>query len=339
LRMPNPVYNKLDLGELSRMLEPVMVDGIPVANPMSDFALGLYFQPDPVDSTLVLRTDLTVTGEEQRGLWGDLKTMVSDQIAYQIRNRQYKQNLLKYPDRVRMVAGGDSWFQYPLLSDIVDYLARVYTVSCTSAVGNSLKKYIEKSKFLETIAKVSPRYFLLSGGGTDFFGDDFPSYIREKAEESLPAPQRFLTDAFTTGLDELEQDFQRIFRLIRLQNSKLRVLVHGYDYLIPEVAETQSGKSGRLTECLIERGITDQSERQNLIHYMIDSFNERLQRAAAEYDNVTYIDLRGTVRRSSGQLKYWYDEYHPNDKGFLSIASKYSQLIGKMENERSAKTA
>ncbi|MGM9509956.1 caspase family protein [Larkinella sp. GY13] len=334
LRIPNPVFNRVDLGELNRMLEPVLVDGVPVANPMSDFALGLYFQPDPIDSELVLRDDLTVTGEEQRGLWGDVKTFVSNQIAYQIRNRQYMQNLIKYPDRVRLVAGGDSWFQYPLLSDIVDYLARVYSVNCTPAVGKSLKNYIEKSKFLEILAQVSPRYFLLSGGGTHFFGDEFPTYIRDQTAESLPAPQRYVADGFTAALDELETDFQRLFRLIRLQNAKVRVLVHGYDYLLPDASETQSGKPGNLEKCLTEKGITDAVERKNLIRFMIDGFNERLQRAASAFDNVIYIDLRGSIRPATSQLKYWYDEFHPNDKGFLSIATKYAQLIGKMEKER-----
>ncbi|WP_185716123.1 caspase family protein [Larkinella knui] len=338
LRIPNPLYNKVDLSELNRMLEPVVVDGVSEANPMADFALGLYFRPDPIDATLALREDLEVTGEEQRGLWGDLKTLVSDQIAYQVRNRQYKQNLLKYPDRVRLVAGGDSWFQYPLLSDIVDYLARVYTVNCTSAVGKSLKNYIEKSKFLETIAQVSPRYFLLSGGGTHVFGEDFPTYIRATREGSLPIPQRYLTDEFTTALDELEKDFQRLFRLIRLQNARVQVLVHGYDYLIPAVEETQSGKPGQMAKCLTERGVTDPADQQNLVRYMVDAFNERLQRAASQYDNVTYMDLRGTMRPATAQLKYWYDEFHPNDKGFLSIATKYAQLIGKLERERSGKT-
>ncbi|WP_148095897.1 caspase family protein [Larkinella rosea] len=329
LRMPNPVFNQVDLGELTRMLEPVLVDGVSEANPMSDFALGLYFRPYPVDGTLVLRDDLEVTGEEQRGLWGDLKTLVSNQVANHIRNRQYKQNLLKYPDRVRIVAGGDSWFQYPLLSDVIDYLARVYTVNSTPAVGNSLKKYIENSKFLETIAQVSPRFFLLSGGGAHFFGEEFPTYIRDKWEGGETAPQRYLTEAFTAALDDLEADLKRLFRLVRLQNEKVKVLAHGYDYLNPDISQTQSGKPGLISKTLTERGISDPAEQQNLIRFMVDGFNERLQRAAAEYENVAYINLRGTMRPATEQLKYWYDEFHPNEKGFLSIATKYAQLIGK----------
>ncbi|GAB3934583.1 hypothetical protein GCM10028804_52210 [Larkinella terrae] len=339
VRIPNPMYNKVDVNELSQMMEPVLVDGVPADNPMADFALGLYFRPNPVDSTLVLREELVITGDGQRGLWGDLTAFVNDKIAYQVRNRQYKQNLIKYPDRVRMVAGGDSWFQYPLLSDIVDYLARVYSVNCTSGVGKSLKKYIENSKFLETIAQVSPRYFLLSGGGTHFFGEEFSTYIREKGAKTESAPQGYLTDAFKAALDELESDLNRLFRLIRLRNEKVRVLVHGYDYLIPDAAETQSGKTGLISKTLNERGIMDLAEQKNLIRLMVDGFNERLQRAAAGYENVTYIDLRGTLRPATEQLKYWYDEFNPNDKGFLSIATKYAQLIGKLEREGSGRTA
>ena len=44
---------------------------------------------------------------------------------------------------------------------------------------------------------------------------------------------------------------------------------------------------------------------------------------------MTYLDLRGTVRRTDRLADYWYDEIHPNDKGFLSLSSKYVAEINK----------
>ena len=344
LRIVNPLYNKVNPEEISQMLEPVAAldETARMNDTMADFALGLYFEADTgnlLNPSLKLRDELTLLGpaDGQRGLWSDLKLAIANQVAHRIRNRQYEQNLIRYPGRLRMVAEGDSWFQYPfLVRDIIDYLSGVYSVYCIAAAGDKLSNYLKKPQFLEAIAQVQPAFFLLSGGGNDVFGDPFVQFLRDVADDTQPAPRRYLTDVMETTLDQLATHFREIFRLVELGYPDVRVLVHGYDYVIPIDTTKQPKKTSWLGKHLIAKGISNQNERETLIRYVVDAFNERLRAVAGEFSHVTYLDLRGTVRRTERLEDYWFDEIHPNDKGFLSVSARFSDEIRRQTkvNER-----
>ncbi|RYE72811.1 MAG: SGNH/GDSL hydrolase family protein, partial [Oxalobacteraceae bacterium] len=332
LQLVNPLYNTVQPDELDQMLAPptdVQQDDI-----MADFALGLYFETDTTSTqpTLKLRDDIRVLmpDEGQRGLWTDVKLALANSVARRIQNRQYRQNLIRYPDRMRIVAEGDSWFQYPfLLRDIVDYLSGVWSVYSVAAAGATLDDYLRNSEFLEAIAQVKPTYFLLSGGGNNLLGDGFADLISAQPDPTKTGPERYLTVAFANTLTAVGDRYRRILRLVHLGYPQVRVLVHGYDYVIPSGSEKLPGSTSWMGEVLNSRGIHDQQERELIGRYLIDSFNEQLKTIAAQYSNVTYLDLRGAVRRTGRLADYWYDEIHPNDKGFLSISSRFVAEINK----------
>ncbi|MDB5239778.1 MAG: hypothetical protein JWP57_403, partial [Spirosoma sp.] len=337
LELVNPLYNKVQADELSQMLEaPADASHEDI---MADFALGLYYEPDVSSSGqphLKLRDDIQVItpNEGQRGLWNDLKLAVANTVANRVQNRRYTQNLIRYPDRVRIVAKGDSWFQYPfLLRDIVDYLSGVYTVFSVAASGVTLDDYLKDSSYLEAIAQVKPAYFLLSVGSSDMLGESFHNYIRDTPDTDQSGPQRYLSDQFGTKLADIGKQFGRIFRLVQQGYPQVRVLVHGYDYIVPAHDETTfTGKAGRLGKILLNKGIRDQAEREAVAHYVIDSLNKQLREVVNAYSTVTYLDLRGTIRGTGRPADYWYDELHPNDKGFLCLSSKFVELISGRKN-------
>lgn len=334
LQLVNPLYNTVRADELSQMLA-LPTDAVH-EDMMADFALGLYYEPDTtteLQPTLKLREDIRILtpDDDQRGLWNDLKLAVANQVSHQVQNRQYRQNLVRYPDRLRIVAEGDSWFQYPfLLRDIVDYLSGVYSVFSVAASGATLDDYLKNSQFLEAIAQVKPTFFLLSGGLNDLLGKSFADFLTDTPINGQPGPQRYLTNAFGASLMAVGERLGRIFRLVQLGYPQVRVLVHGYDYLIPAGSDTSSGRTNGLGKTMIDKGITDPAEREAIIHYIIDAFNEQLRQVASAYPNVTCLDLRGTIRRTDS-LNYWYDEIHPNDKGFLSLSSKFVAQINQLK--------
>jgi hypothetical protein len=87
-------------------------------------------------------------------------------------------------------------------------------------------------------------------------------------------------------------------------------------------------KKGWLGRYMIEKGISRPGDRQSIIRLIMDEFNRRMKEVALEFDNVTYIDLRGPVRYNpSDHEDQWYDEIHPNDEGFQQIAMKFMQKI------------
>lgn len=335
LQLINPLYNQVQAAEINQMLQPLDDGSYSV---QTDFALGLYYNLTPTHGLLPdlqLRDDLVLIqpAEGERGLWNDLKMGIANRIANQIRNRQYKQNLFRYPDRPRIVAEGDSWFQFPfLLRDIVDYLSGVYTIYNVASAGASMDDYLKEGTYLEAIAQVKPAFFLISAGGDELLGESFPRLIRQEPRSDVTDASRFLSDALPGTLAQLAERFTRMLRLVHQGYPQVQVLVHGYDYIIP--ADTVvNQKPGWLGKTLLAKGITDASEREAVIRCVVDAFNNELRRVAALYPNVTYLDLRTTIQRSSRPADYWYDEVHPNDKGFLCLASQYVNHINRREGK------
>jgi hypothetical protein len=338
LQLVNPLYNTVRADELSQMLQAPA--DARYEDTMADFALGLYYEPDlsnPLKPGLKLRSDIRVIDNEgQRGLLTDITTAVTNAVAHRVQNRRYEQNLIRYPDRTRIVAEGDSWFQYPfLLRDVVDYLSGVYSVFSVASSGATLDDYLKNSTFLEAIAQVKPAFFLLSGGSNDLLGDSFADYIRDTPNTAQSGPMRYLSDAFVAKVGFVGEQYSRIFRLVQQGYPQVRVVVHGYDYIIPTDADTQPNRDNRLGKTLRQKGIDTQADREAVAQYIIDAFNEQLRQSASAYSTVTYLDLRGTIRRTDRLADYWYDEINPNDKGFLSISSKFIQIIsGKKPDEQ-----
>ena len=335
LNLVNPLYNTVQIDELNQMLEPPADQRY--EDTMADFALGLYYQIETSPSGqpgYKLRDELKIVApdESQRGLWTDLKAAVANTVARRIQNRQYEQNLIRYPKRKRIVAVGDSWFQYPfLLRDVVDYLSGVYTVFSVSASGATLSDYLKDSTSLEAIAQVAPDFFLLSGGSNDLLGDTFPDLIRSVPDPAKTGPERYLSDTFTKKMATVGEQYGRLLRLVNLSDSTVNVLIHGYDYIIPVDASAHDNRTSWIGKVLTEKGVRSQPDREAIMRYVIDAFNEQLQRVATAYTNVTYLDLRGTIRRTDSLTDYWYDEIHPNDKGFLSVATKFIGALTKAQ--------
>ncbi|GAA4471028.1 hypothetical protein GCM10023189_60800 [Nibrella saemangeumensis] len=342
IRMPNPLYNTITAEELNQRLEPSAADGATTlaGDVLADFTLQLYYgvvSGEGLQPELVLKPEIQlIEGDPgQKGLWSDVKLAISNGIANRIRLRQYEQNLIRYPARLRIVAEGDSWFQYPFqVRDVVDYLAGVYNVYSVAGSGDRLVNFLAtpNPKFLQVLAQVRPAFFLLSGGGRDLFGDAFRSFLRQQPDDALPFPQCYLNETLPPVLHKLQEEQRRIFRLVTMGYPEVKVLVHGYDYAIPVDPDAYPRKDSWLGKCMVGCGILSQADREALIRFMVDAFNQRLEAVANEFPQVSYLDLRGVVRRTDRLEDYWFDEFHPNDKGFLSVTSRFVKRMNDMRN-------
>ena len=60
-----------------------------------------------------------------------------------------------------------------------------------------------------------------------------------------------------------------------------------------------------------------------LVRFLVDAFNEKvLGEVAKSNQNMLYVD----VRQSVGSHE-WFDEIHPNDRGFNSVAVRVYEAI------------
>jgi N-acetyl-anhydromuramyl-L-alanine amidase AmpD/lysophospholipase L1-like esterase len=325
LQQPNPAFNHIDEDKVKKMLED---------EDTAVFALGIYFdavESDAFKGSYKLKQEIQTKAVE-KGIFGDLVLNIANSIARHKRNKLYKETIRKFPDRIRIVSEGDSWFQHPLVLDVIDHLSRTYAVYCAAAAGDTLRNIQSGDKtrgeyYLNAIDEAQPTFFLISGGGNDILGSQFRTYLKEKFDEAIEEgkePKRFLTEEIFKEMEALADIYRSLFQSLQVSHPNLQIIVHGYDYPI----KLNDAKKGWLGRYMIEKGIKRSGDRQAIIHAIMDEFNRRLKEVAVEFDNVSYLDLRGLVRfKPEEAVDQWYDEIHPNDEGFQQIAMKYIQKI------------
>jgi hypothetical protein len=150
----------------------------------------------------------------------------------------------KEPDRknITIVAEGDSWFDYPIGVDIIDFLRLYYKYNTVnlSHFGDKLLKMIygndknNKEKnidfIIETIQKTNAKAFLFSGGGNDIAGEAleiFLHYYKKGMQPKDMVNYTTLIMFFTELKNSLEEFINDISKV------SVPILMHGYGYPIP----------------------------------------------------------------------------------------------------------
>ena len=326
----NPAYNNITSEDLNAMLKKPET---------ADFGLGLYFDvsDDHFDPVYKLKDGLQVNN--QKGFIGEKIIDIANWWSRRRRNQFYNQAILRFPDRIKIVSEGDSWFQHPLVMDIIDHLHRIYNIYCVAAAGDTLRNYFSREKsngeyFIDALDEKKPSFFLISGGGNDILGAQFRNYIINDGQDHIVEgenPERFLKNELFKEIDSLVEIYKTIFIHLQTHKPGLRVIVHGYDYPV----KLNDEKKGWLGKYMIQKGINKPGDRKAIIHLIMDTFNQKLYESCKDLDNVTYIDLRKMVRFDENDgVDQWYDEIHPNNDGFQQIAMKYIQIIDKIISEQ-----
>ena len=304
------------------------------ADALADCALGLYFTMDttnPGIPKLRVKPDLQKYWDSQEAGqkgFGDFLLGAASLVSQSNRNRQFQESRANYPDRKRIVATGDSWFQYPfLIRDIVDCLTNAYLVYSLSSTGNTLGD-IAPNDVLEAIETADAQVLLFSGGLNDLMDSFTDQYIRNPGGKSPTDPRSCLTPAFFTFLDTVQAKYESLFKTIRNQKPAVNIIAHGYDYI--QVVNAVSADRNWLAPQLSKKGIVSADVQKALLKLVIDEFNGRLKKAASKFPGIQYLDLRGAVSSPA----YWHDEIHPNDKGFLDLADRFHQLIQRLPSTK-----
>ncbi|MVM39372.1 hypothetical protein GO730_20335 [Spirosoma sp. HMF3257] len=326
----NPVYNQLLAERLQTLLE---------WDETAYFAAGLYCevnmdktgQPTIWDLKPAIKKGLKVP-EGEKTIIDDIKLFLGNQIESAQRRKRYR-NLKKDPNRLRIVAEGDSWFQYPILvEDTIDHLYKLYAIRSFAEAGDTLENYLKKREYLDAIEEEKVDFFLVSGGGNDILGKQFEGFLRDTPDPNDTTFQKYFNAGLTKKLDDLEGFYGDMFTQLLDRYPDLHILVHSYDYVIPLDTNDpiNKGKSSWLGQYLIKKNIQPQTEREQCIHFIMDAFNERLQKVVAQFaDHISYINVRNVVNRTS-----WFDEIHPTNEGFQLVANRFIEVIEKIRAEK-----
>lgn len=301
------------------------------------FAAGLYcdIEPDATGQPTIwkLKKGINVP-EDERNLLDNFKLWLGNKIETAQRNKRYN-NLKKDPNRLRIVAEGDSWFQYPiLLQDTLDQLYKRYAIKSYAEAGDTLSNYLKKKEYLDAIGTENAGFFLVSGGGNDVLGEEFQYFLRQIPDPSDDTPKRYLNQKFFDQLDTLDKLYHEMFTGLLNRYPDLNILVHCYDYVIPiDVSEPSNRKKSSWSgKYMIDKKIAPQSEREKLIVYILNEFAQRLQALAGKEEfagKITFVDTRGLVNRNS-----WFDEIHPVNDGYALVAAKFIAEIERIRTEK-----
>jgi hypothetical protein len=188
-------------------------------------------------------------------------------------------------------------------------------------------------KVLRTGAK--PRAILLSGGGNDVAGTEFPILLNHATSSIAGLNESVLTgvidqrlrDAYATILSAITGVCQRVV------GARIPIVMHGYDYPVADGRGFWGGW-GPLPGPWLEpgfrkKGYAKMTVRDQICIQLIDRFNEMLAGIAGKgpFAHVRHLDLRNTLPRGAKYKDWWANELHPTGRGFEAVTRKFAAIV------------
>jgi lysophospholipase L1-like esterase len=236
-------------------------------------------------------------------------------IARWRRRRRYEARIAGGWTGLRMVAEGDSWFQFPfLIDDVIDQLSHGAAILCLSGAGHLVREMLDQGELVPVVVAQQPDLILLSGGGNDLLGDGRLAGAINAFSAGEPADW-YLGDGFARTLDDVIDAWAEQLRRVRAVAPDTPILAHSYGHAIPAAGRWLGGPLAR-------RGIVDPALQRAIVAAMIDAFHERLGALFASVGNAVVADCRAVVADP-----LWQDELHPNSDGFACVASVMASHI------------
>jgi lysophospholipase L1-like esterase len=244
-----------------------------------------------------------------------------------------------------IIAEGDSWFDYPL-NDVLSMLEdeHGFDVESVAHKGDTVEdmaygvgQFDDFVRLLEKLLQRGrvPDAILLSGGGNDIAGDEFGILINHVLSGLPPVNADIargvvdvrLRNAYTfliSGLTEIA---------LRYLNRPIPILLHGYDYAVPDGRGFLGGwaflPGPWLQPGLFQKGHQNLNTNKTIIRELIDALNVMLKQVSSmsQFAHVRYVDLRGTLSQSAGYKDDWANELHPTKDGFRAVAQRIAREI------------
>jgi len=119
----------------------------------------------------------------------------------------------------------------------------------------------------------------------------------------------------------------------QLLKRPIPVVVHGYDYPVPDGRGFLGGfgflPGPWLQPGFQRKGFDDVDTNTATVGKLIDRFNEMLRQLSRSdgFDHVRYVDLRDTLSHGAGYKRDWANELHPTKSGFSAVAGKIANVI------------
>lgn len=244
-----------------------------------------------------------------------------------------------------LMAEGDSWFDYPW-TDILRLLEdeHGYDVHSVARAGDPVEQMAYSGGQLERFSRQLekllrngqiPKAILLSGGGNDLAGTEFGMLLDHANSATAGLNEQVVSGvidqrgrlAYVTILSAVTEICREWIE------RPLPILIHGYDYPVPDGRGFLGGFSFLpgpwLEPGFREKGFAQMPARKSMARVLVDRFNSMLNAVSAmpEFSHVIYIDLRKTLSTGANYKQYWENELHPTIKGFRLVTDRFVEVL------------
>lgn len=255
-----------------------------------------------------------------------------------------------YPSELTIVAEGDSWFDYPLKKDIIDYLIKDgFAIKNMAKAGDTLENMVYGTQFkkvpndkvkithpgpeslqatLLAIRTLKPNIVLFSAGGNDIVGSEMINYLNHKHSKPSSLVNEVIVEE---KLVQMKKAIAFFIESVHRTNKNTHIIMDGYDYA------KVNGKGYRfllvkyisgpwIQPAMGAKAITDPADQNDIIRYLVDKYNIILSDLEMEYEYFHHIDLRGYFPNDNE----WDNEIHLKNRGYRKIADIYREKINEV---------
>lgn len=248
-----------------------------------------------------------------------------------------------YPKDITIVAEGDSWFDYPLKKDILNYLSKMgYGIKKFAVQGDTLENMIYGTEYkvkgdkatnpgpqsfqevLYAIKKLKPQFFLFSGGGNDIVGQEIIGYLNHYRSKPASLINKKI---FQARLAEMKNAIEYMITWVHKTHKGCHILMDGYDFAkVNGKGYTFIIKNIRgpwILPSMGAKNILKKKDQEAIITYLVNEFNKMLKSLDKKYPFFHHIDLRHQFPNDNE----WDNEIHLKNNGFKKVAQIYHNKI------------
>ena len=229
---------------------------------------------------------------------------------------------------VRILAEGDSWFDYPPGVDVIGALKKLIKLPIANMAhhGDEVRQMLalkQRKELEQRMAKGAPDgkpwdALLFSGGGNDMVGDELCIWIKTYSG-TMNADQLVDTKPFGAVLGIIEAGYRDLIALRDRLSPGTKIFVNQYDFALP------SGKGvcnvGPWLKPSLDFRVIPPDMQGDVVKVILTKFATLLASIATSTSNFFPVPTQGTLPGSTNE--WWANEIHPTDKGFKLIAEQF----------------
>jgi hypothetical protein len=244
------------------------------------------------------------------------------------------------PRPLRVLAEGDSWFDYPPFDilgigggGIITRLSKILGLPILNlaTAGDEVRYMLgvkERKELIRHLRNGSPAggrwdALFFSGGGNDIVDNPMALWVRDYVP-GVPGAQLINQPRFDVALALVRAGYEDLITVRDQESPGTHLFVHTYDYAIPD-GRGVCGHGPWLKPTFDLRGFPpgNLTPAFEVVREMLRQFAAMLKTLVPR-GGLTVIDGQGTLPPVPGS---WHNELHPSRSGFQQFAALFAQEL------------